>query len=123
MKERVIMSLNKFKNSLKSVLKMQFLRSNNLITYVEAKEQLKENSTGILLDVRSIQEYNEYHLNGAICIPYYELESRISNIIDNKSQLIIVYCQSGGRSRKAVGILKKMGYSNLYEINGGIDNI
>lgn len=123
MKERVIMSLNKLKKSLKSVLRMQFLRSNNLITYVEAKELLKENSTGILLDVRSIQEYNEYHLNGAICIPYYELESRISNIIDNKSQLIIVYCQSGGRSRKAVGILKKMGYSNLYEINGGIDNI
>lgn len=117
------MKLNRFKNRLRNALRMQFFRNDNLITYVEAKELLKENPTGILLDVRSIQEYNEYHLSGAICIPYYELASRIEKIIENKGQLIVVYCQSGGRSRKAVNILKKIGYTNLYELNGGIDNI
>lgn len=117
------MELNRFKNRLKNVLRMQFFRSDNLISYVEAKELLKENSTGILLDVRSIQEYNEYHLSGAICIPYYELEVKIPKIIENKEQLIVVYCQSGGRSRKAANILKKFGYTNLYQLNGGIDNI
>lgn len=117
------MELNTLKKGLKNVLRMRFFRYDNLITYVEAKELLRNTSNGILLDVRSFDEYNEYHLTGAICIPYYELESRISKIIENKELLIVVYCQSGGRSRKAVNILKKMGYINLYELDGGIDNI
>lgn len=117
------MELNTLKKGLKKVLKMRFFRSDNLITYVEAKELLRNTSNGILLDVRSLAEYNEYHLSGAICIPYYELENKISRIIEDKGQLIVVYCQSGGRSRKAVSVLKKMGYTNLYELDGGIDNI
>lgn len=117
------MELNTLKKGLKNVLKMNFFRGDNLITYIETKELLKDNPNGVLIDVRSFQEYNEYHLNGAICIPYYELENKISGIIENKEQLIIVYCQSGGRSKKAVKILKKIGYGNLYELAGGIDNI
>lgn len=99
------------------------LRYENQITYIEAKEIMKEDPLAILLDVRSKQEYNEYHLEGAICIPTYEISNEISKIIEDKSQTIIVYCQSGGRSRKAIGFLKKIGYQNLYEIQGGIDNI
>lgn len=117
------MNIDVLKNRLKNKLKMQFFRGGNLISYVEAKELLKENPRAILLDVRSPQEYNEYHLTGAICIPLYELQTRILNIIEDKNQMIIMYCQSGGRSNKAVNMLKKMGYNSLYEINGGIDGI
>lgn len=117
------MELNTLKKGLKKVLKINFFRGDNLITYIEAKELLKDTPNGVLLDVRSFQEYNEYHLNGAVCIPYYELENKISRIIEDKGQLIIVYCQSGGRSKKALSILKKKGYINLYSLDGGIDNI
>ncbi|MCI9286578.1 MAG: rhodanese-like domain-containing protein [Clostridia bacterium] len=117
------MKLNNIKNKIKNVLQLRLFRSTNLLTYVEAKDMLKEDANGILLDVRSIQEYKEYHLNGAICIPLYELQIKIENIVQNKQQLIIVYCQSGARSKKGVGVLKAMGYTNLYEIDGGIDNI
>lgn len=117
------MKLNTVKKALRNVLKMEFFRSDNLVTYVEAKELLRNVSNGILIDVRSFGEYNEYHLNGAICIPYYELENRISKIIEDRQQLIIVYCQSGGRSKKAISSLKKMGYTNVYQLDGGIDNI
>ena len=117
------MEIDNLKAKIKRIFSNQFFRSNSLIDYVEAKELLKNDAQGILLDVRSIQEYNEYHLNGAICIPLYELQNKISNIIEDKNQLIIVYCQSGGRSKKASIMLKKMGYNKVYEINGGIDNI
>lgn len=117
------MKLNNIKNRIKNALQLRWFRSNNLVTYVEAKDMLKEDINGILLDVRSIQEYKEYHLNGAICIPLYELQIKIENIVQNKQQLIIVYCQSGARSKKAIEILETMGYTNLYEIDGGIDNI
>lgn len=117
------MELNTITRGLRKILKNRFFRNDNIITYMEAKELLRNTSNGILLDVRSFGEYNEYHLNGAICIPHYELENRISKIIENKEQLIVVYCQSGGRSKKAVNILKRMGYANIYQLDGGIDNI
>lgn len=117
------MKLNNLKRKIKSALQLRLFRSTNLITYVEAKDMLKEDANGILLDVRSIQEYKEYHLSEAICIPLYELQIKIENIVPNKEQLIIVYCQSGVRSEKAIEILTKMGYTKLYEIDGGIDNI
>ena len=98
-------------------------RSDNQITYVEARDKMKKDASAILLDVRSKQEYEEYHLEGAICIPTYELANQISKITMNKEQTIIVYCQSGARSKKAVNLLEKMGYQNLYEIAGGIDNL
>lgn len=117
------MKLNNIKRKMKNILQLRLFRSTNLLTYVEAKDMLKEDVNGILIDVRSIQEYKEYHLNGAICIPLYELQVKIENIVQNKQQLIILYCQSGARSKRAVEILEAMGYTNLYEIDGGIDNI
>lgn len=117
------MKLSNIKNKIKNVLQLRLFRSTNLLTYMEAKDMLKEDRNGILIDVRSIQEYNEYHLNGAICIPLYELQIKIENIVQNKQQLIIVYCQSGARSKKGVEVLEAIGYTNLYEIDGGIDNI
>lgn len=110
------MKIDEIKKRLKKAIKGQFFRNVNTITYIEAKEMINKNSRTILIDVRSIQEYNEYHLNGAICIPYFELQERISGIIEDKSRMIIVYCQSGARSKKAINVLNKMGYVNVYEL-------
>jgi rhodanese-related sulfurtransferase len=93
------------------------------ISYIEARELMSKNVTSILIDVRSRQEFKEYHLDGAICIPTYELINKAQKIIKNKEQTIIVYCQSGVRSKKAIIILSKMGYKNIYEIKGGLDNL
>lgn len=90
------------------------------ITFEELKQKVLQGA--VLLDVRSIQEYKEGHLNGAICIPLYEI-NKIINEIPNKNQLIVTYCQYGGRSREAYTKLKKMGYTNIYNLFGGLDNI
>lgn len=117
------MKIEQITNKVKHILQKHLFRQNNQITYVEAKEIIRANPMAILLDVRSKQEYDEYHLDGAICIPNYEIAKELPKIIENKKQTIIVYCQSGGRSKKAISLLKKMGYQNLYEIEGGIDNL
>jgi rhodanese-related sulfurtransferase len=39
----------------------------------------------------------------------------------NKDEIIIAYCSAGTRSKKALKILRKMGYKNLYTVEGGID--
>ena len=93
----------------------------NQITYEELLERLR--GGGILLDVRTKQEFMEGHLNGAIVIPYYEISKRIENIIPNKEQEIIVYCKNGGRGVTAIETLNKLGYKNVYNLKGGIEGI
>lgn len=77
----------------------------------------------ILVDVRSIQEFNEGHLQGAIHLADYEIPIKHNSILPNKNAIIIVYCQNGGRSKKAYKKLKKIGYTNIYNLCGGLDNI
>ncbi len=108
---------------LNNIFKTKLFRDGYDISYVQAKEIIKANITAVLIDVRSIQEHEEYHLDGDICIPLYELQMQIGKKIENKETIIIVYCQSGTRSKKAVNILSKMGYKNVYNIKGGIEEI
>lgn len=74
----------------------------------------------ILLDVRSPQEYNEGHLEGAILIPEYELKSKCEYKLPDKEKTIIIYCSTGTRSKKAQRELEKMGYKNVYNLYNGI---
>ena len=93
----------------------------NEIEYQELQERAKTGA--ILLDVRSPQEYKEGHLQGAISLPEYEIKNNVENKISNRNQEIILYCRSGGRSKKAYNIMRKLGYTNLYTLKGGLDEI
>ena len=87
----------------------------------EAKVELANDSSIILLDVRNKDEWEEDHLEGSLLIPLNELKDRVDGEIVDKNARIFVYCQGGKRSREAGRVLVKMGYVNVYDI-GGIDN-
>ncbi|PXF52810.1 MAG: hypothetical protein C4B56_04565 [Candidatus Methanophagaceae archaeon] len=72
----------------------------------------------ILLDVRTEGEYNAEYIPGAINIPLSDLENRIDEL--DSSKAIIVYCQSGGRSRAASETLAQRGFI-VYNMEGGIN--
>lgn len=114
----------KIKNKFFQILKKlsSSSRKEKDINYYEATELIKNNADVVLLDVRSMQEYEEYHLNGAINIPLYELRSKAEAIL-SKNNIIIVYCQSGIRSKKACKCLEDFGYENLYHLKGGLNEI
>ena len=94
---------------------------NGDITIEELNNKIAQGA--ILLDVRSNQEYKEGHLQGAINIPDYELRNRVQKEIPKKNQLIVIYCQYGGRSRNAYNMMKRIGYTNIYNLSGGLDMI
>ncbi len=94
---------------------------NGDITIEELKNKVSQGA--ILIDVRSNQEYREGHLQGAINIPDFEIIKRIEKEIPKKNQQIVLYCQYGGRSRNALIKMKKMGYTNVYNLYGGLDII
>lgn len=77
----------------------------------------------ILLDVRSNQEFNEGHIQGAINIPEYEINTKIEKEIPDKQQLIVIYCQYGERSKRVYMKMKKLGYNNIYNLYGGLDSL
>ena len=87
-------------------------------------EQLMQmaNTGALIIDIRSPQEYNEGHINGSIVLPDYEIRRNANKIIPNKKQLIIVYCGTGIRSKKAQRLLQRMGYTNVYNLYKGTEN-
>lgn len=72
----------------------------------------------IVIDVRSIDEYNQGHIKNAINLPL----DKIDTIGYDKDTTIIVYCATGVRSLEAVNKLSDMGYTSLYNLDGGLIN-
>lgn len=95
-------------------------RSKENLTNEEVQEMMNSYPNVVLLDVRSHQEYEEGHLNRAINIPTYDLYREAPKILMDKDTIIIAYCTVGLRSENAIKILRKMGYKNLYHLDGGI---
>ena len=91
------------------------------ITAAEAKEIMDSRDGYIILDTRTQAEYAESHIPGAILIPHDEITQKAEAVLTDKSQLILVYCRSGRRSKLAAEDLRKLGYTNIKEFGGIID--
>ncbi len=91
------------------------------ITPQEAKRLMDSEKDYVTLDVRTQEEYDESHIEGAILIPDYEIGEKAESVLTDKNQLILVYCRSGRRSKLASAELAAMGYTNIKEFGGIID--
>lgn len=83
----------------------------------DIKKLMSENEY-IIVDVRTVEEYEELHIVGAINIPYDEIDEN-SNL--DKDKIIFVYCRSGARSENAFNTLTNLGYT-VYDL-GALSNI
>ena len=71
----------------------------------------------VLLDVRQMWEYEDFHIPGARLIPLVELPDRFDEV--DKGKPIITYCASGGRSMAAAALLEGQGYEDVTNMVGG----
>ena len=108
-----------------------------------ALDMMNNETDYIIIDVRTESEYQQGHIKNAINIPdamkkihQYAImcspttaqfaaiealkngDESVSEILTDKDQLLLVYCRSGNRSKKASEKLAKLGYSNIYEFGG-----
>ena len=88
------------------------------ISMDEAVKMMKNEKNYIILDVRRPDEYAEGHIPGAINVPNEEIGTANISELPDKSQLILVYCRSGRRSKEASEKLVKLGYTNIVEFGG-----
>ncbi len=84
----------------------------------EAKAMIDSNIFLVVLDVRNESEYCSGHIRNSRLIPFNELESRLDELGMNYE--ILVYAESGGRSRSASQILAENGFLHVYNMVGGI---
>lgn len=91
------------------------------ITPAQAKSIMDGGKPYILLDVRTQEEFDASHIEGAILIPDYEITTKAETILQDKEALILVYCRSGRRSKNAANELVALGYTNVKEFGGIID--
>ena len=88
------------------------------VTVEEAKSLVESNVSLIIVDVRTREEYDSGHIEGAILIPVSELEGRITEL--SKEEELLIYCRTGNRSSNSVNILKANGYTKIFHMNDGI---
>jgi len=74
---------------------------------------------GFILDVRTLEEWNDGHVPGATLIPLNELEARLSELPQDEE--IVVICRSGNRSAAARDILLNAGFENVTSVAGGFN--
>ena len=68
-----------------------------------------------LVDVRTSEEFADGHIEGAMNIPVDELSKRLAEV-GPKSRPVVVYCQSGGRSRAAAQTLRDAGFTQVRDL-------
>jgi thioredoxin len=83
-------------------------------------EKLKSTPQPAIIDVRSPEEFSGQHIDNAVNIDWNgtDFEGKIGKY--GKTKPIFVYCMSGGRSKKAAEKLAELGFTKIYELQGGI---
>lgn len=90
------------------------------ITVEVLKEKLDGKEKIVLVDCREQDEYDFCRIEGSVFIPLSEFEDRAENELDQDAE-IFIHCHHGGRSLKACLFLEELGYENVSNVVGGIE--
>ncbi|WP_424356385.1 rhodanese-like domain-containing protein [Methanobacterium sp. MBAC-LM] len=84
-------------------------------------EKHRDDPDFVVMDVRTPEEYDEGHIENAYLLNFKSgsFEDELENMDKNKKYY--VYCRTGRKSRKAVELMEKRGYSEAHSVIGGID--
>jgi rhodanese-related sulfurtransferase len=88
-----------------------------LVSAAELKAELAKPEAPLVLDVRTLGEYEASHLAGAVHIPVDDLRFEVDRVPKNRR--ILVHCRSGFRAHLAVRILKQPGFADVANVTGG----
>lgn len=91
------------------------------VPYISVQELAMPKTDAIVLDARELIEYEVSHIKDAIHIGYnhFNLENTLK-LLSDKQQMIVVYCSLGIRSEDIAEQIKNAGYTNVYNLYGGI---
>jgi phage shock protein E len=88
------------------------------ISQADLADRIVSHHAPLILDVRTVSEFESGHVPGAINIPYTELRRRIGELGASSDREIVVYCEGGGRAMKALSELHEAGFSRVLHLQG-----
>ncbi|MCD2165975.1 MAG: rhodanese-like domain-containing protein [Comamonas sp.] len=74
----------------------------------------------VVVDVSDAQEFSAGHISNAKNVPLDQLEAQLPSVVKNKALPLILVCAQGQRSQRAVAVAKKLGYTNVQALAGGM---
>ena len=85
---------------------------------ISAEKARKMMSRGgaLLIDVRLPEEFEDFHITGALNLPLFELLENIGRYTTGPDHAIILYCKTGRSSRNAAKALVYIGYGSVYDM-------
>lgn len=92
------------------------ISQHELLTALEAP-----NHNIVVLDVRSLEEYEEGHLVNAINVSHNTVADKLNQLSQYKTSTVVVYCRSGRRAEFAENILTENGFTNLRHLTGDMN--
>jgi adenylyltransferase/sulfurtransferase len=107
--------------TIRRLVKIPFVCSSNSsddISVEELKAMLERSEDFLLVDVRDPEEVAVSAIRGSIKLPLPELPRRFGEL--PKDKLIVLHCQRGGRSARALNFLREQGYTRLKNVAGGM---
>ena len=81
---------------------------------------LMNRDKAVVIDVCEPGEYAAGHINGARNVPLAQLEAQLPSVVKSKTTPLILVCQAGVRSGRALGVARKLGYENAQSLAGGL---
>ncbi|WP_010481492.1 rhodanese-like domain-containing protein [Acaryochloris sp. CCMEE 5410] len=94
--------------------------AHELITPTQLLAQINAGNPPVILDVRTVEEYEAGHIPGAIQIYFRDVPKRIQDLQSFASQDVVVYCERGFRAQIAETALQEAGFDRLYHLDGDI---
>lgn len=85
--------------------------------WAHAAQEDSAASKAVVIDVRTEQEWQAGHLDGAILIPHDRIGQEIAAVVPDKKTRIYLYCRTGRRTGLAFDVLKKAGYEDLVNLS------
>ena len=85
-----------------------------------AAVQLINREKAVVVDVSQPEEFAQGHIVGSKNIPLADLEAKLPGLVKNKALPVVLVCQTGGRSGRAVATAKKLGYEQAQSLAGGL---
>jgi phage shock protein E len=86
----------------------------------QVSQMIADNEDIVLIDVRTPEEFMQGHLDGAKLINFYDAKFQEEVKKLDTAKKYVVYCRSGGRSAKSVNAMKKLGFTEVYNMSGGV---
>ena len=118
MKKLLILALSLFLAGCMVTKTSKTSGSYKTISSKEAQQMIEDNKDALILDVRTAAEYESGHIPNAVNLSNEDIQAGKVDSLKDKSQLIMVYCRSGNRSRQAAQKLAELGYTNVVDFGG-----